>query len=61
MSVERATIRTSKARRSIKLPGKSATLAATDPADIARDLRSKSALGRMEAKLDEAERKLANG
>lgn len=46
-----------KSKRHIKLPGKPATYASTDPIEIARELRSKSRLGRKEAKLDAAEKK----
>lgn len=46
-----------KSRRHIKLPGKPAKYANDDPVDIARELRSKSRLGRKEAKLDAAEKK----
>jgi hypothetical protein len=46
-----------KSRRHIKLPGKPAKYASTDPVEIARELRSKSRLGRKEAKLDAAEAK----
>lgn len=46
-----------KSKRHIKVPGKPAAYASTDPIDIARELRSKSPLGRKEAKLDAAEKK----
>jgi len=39
-------------RRSITLPGKSATFASTDPIAIARALRAQSELGEAERKLD---------
>lgn len=45
-----------KSKRHIKIPGKPATYASTDPVDIARELRAKSKLGRKEAKLDAAEK-----
>lgn len=38
-------------KRSIQLPGKTAVFAATNPHDIARDLRAKSKLGEKERKL----------
>lgn len=46
-----------KSKRHIKLPGKTAKYANDDPVDIARELRSKSKLGKREAKLDAAEAK----
>lgn len=53
--MDRADDRTRRAasKRSIKLPGMSATFASTNPHDIARELRAKSKLG-------ERERKIAN-
>jgi hypothetical protein len=48
-----------KSKRHIKLPGKPATYANTDPIEIARELRSKSKLGQREARLDAAEKKRA--
>lgn len=47
-----------KSKRHIKVPGKPATYANTDPIDIARELRAKSKLGKREARLDAAEKKL---
>jgi hypothetical protein len=46
-----------KSRRHIKLPGKAESYSDRDPVEIARELRSKSRLGRKEAKLDAAEAK----
>jgi hypothetical protein len=46
-----------KSKRHIKIPGKPAAYASTDPIDIARELRAKSKLGKREAKLDAAEAK----
>lgn len=45
-----------KSKRHIKLPGKPATYANTEPVDIARELRAKSKLGKREARLDAAEK-----
>lgn len=49
----------SKLSRRIKLPGRSATYANTDPVEIARELRAKSKLGKREARLAAMEEKLA--
>ncbi len=46
-----------KSKRHIKVPGKAAAYASTDPVDIARELRAKSKLGVREARLDAAEAK----
>jgi hypothetical protein len=46
-----------RSRRHIKIPGKPAEYASTDPIDIARELRAKSKLGKREARLDAAEKK----
>lgn len=56
---ERATEKRSQSRerRRIKLPGRAEVYANTDPAEIARELRAKSKLGKREAKLDAAEAK----
>ncbi|KQZ99572.1 hypothetical protein ASD64_14670 [Mesorhizobium sp. Root157] len=59
MAIEKSTERRAKSKRTIKLPGKVERYANTDPVDIARELRSKSRLGQREAKLDAAEKKLA--
>ncbi|MCP3406210.1 hypothetical protein [Bradyrhizobium sp. CCGB01] len=53
--------RLTKQSRRIKLPGKSEAYADTDPIEIARELRAKSRLGKREARLDAASRKVANG
>ncbi|NRQ15582.1 hypothetical protein [Ensifer sesbaniae] len=58
MAIERATKKTTKATRSVTLPGKRAAHMTTDPVDIARELRAKSRLGQREAKLAAAEEKL---
>lgn len=60
MAVEKATAKSGKSLRSIKLPGRAEQYVDTDPVKIARELRAKSRLGQREAKLAEAERK-ANG
>ena len=57
MSIERATAKRANAHRSVKLPGKTAVLTDEEPIKIARELRSKSALGRREAKMSAAEAK----
>lgn len=44
------------AMRSIKLPGRVAKFADDHPVEIARELRRRSALGKIEAALDKAER-----
>jgi hypothetical protein len=56
--IEKATERRGKISRRIKLPGKPLEYATTEPVEIARKLRAASALGRREAKLADAERKL---
>jgi len=58
MQIEKATERRGKSKRSIKLPGGEVRFADTSPEAIARVLRSKSKLGKREAKLDEAEKKI---
>jgi hypothetical protein len=58
MSIERANRKTAKTGRQVTLPGKRAAYLDRDPVEIARELRSKSSLGRREAKLAEAERKV---
>jgi hypothetical protein len=57
---ERATENRSRPRerRRIKLPGKAEAYANTDPLEIARELRTKSKLGKREARLAAAEEKL---
>lgn len=50
--LEKATERRAKTSRRIKIPGKVEQYAATDPLTIARELRAKSALGKLEARLE---------
>lgn len=58
MAIERANKKAPKGGRTVTLPGKRPTYTDRDAVDIARELRAKSNLGRREAKLAEAERKL---
>lgn len=58
MAIERANKKTPKSGRQVTLPGKRAAYLDRDPVEIARELRAISSLGRREAKLAEAERKL---
>lgn len=52
--LEKATERRANASRHIKVPGKPRQFANTDPVKIARELRAKSALGKLEARLDDS-------
>ncbi|MGO4659659.1 hypothetical protein AB4Z34_33490 [Ensifer sp. 2YAB10] len=58
MSIERANKKAPSGGRHVTMPGKRSVFIDKSPVDIARELRAKSSLGRREAKLAEAERKL---
>jgi hypothetical protein len=57
MAFEKAVERRSKIHRRIRLPDGTVRSANTDPVEIARELRTRSGLGRRERKLAEAEAK----
>ena len=58
MSIERANARRANTPRQITLRGKPLKVSDTDPVAIARAIRRGSALGKREARLLEAERKI---
>jgi hypothetical protein len=47
-----------KSRRHITMPGKREIYSDKDPVEIARELRARSKLGKREARLDAAEKKI---
>ncbi len=53
--------RSTKVSRRIKIPGAAEIYDNTDPIKIARELRSRSRLGKREARLDAAARKAGDG